>query len=92
MLLTIEVPSKDYAAIEQWIKRGKIVMPEILGRVYEVSGNGVTVTAEILSERADILYAISDCTSQTETEIKSMVCAFPSYGVIVAFEVDKSYE
>lgn len=86
MLYTIVIPSKDYKAIEQYLKKGRVLMPEIIGRVYEGQGG---VTAEILASQQAIKYSAPDA---RDVIIKSTVCHFNDAGVTVAFEIDSSYD
>jgi hypothetical protein len=92
MLYTITVPSKDYKAIEQYLKKGKILMPEIIGRSYEVSGNGITVTAEIMTDKHAMLYSVT-CDDEVYQKILMVpVCYFPELGITVVFDKDAGYE
>lgn len=92
MLYTITVPSRDYKAIEQWLKKGRVLMPEIIGRTYEVSGNGFTVTAKVMSQQQDIYYSLSVGDELYQKILRSPVCHFSEYGITVAFDVDKGYD
>lgn len=92
MLYTIDVPSRDYKAIEQWIKRGRVLMPEIIGRVYETSGDGFTITAEIMADNQAVLYMLHCNEEKYSKIIKAPICYFTEYGVTVAFDIDKSYD
>ena len=92
MLYTITVPSKDYKAIEQWLKKGRVLMPEIIGRTYETSGEGLLITAKVMENQHDIHYTLSVGDELYQKILRSPVCHFSEYGITVAFNVDSSYE
>jgi hypothetical protein len=92
MLTTITVPSKDYKAIEQWLKRGRVLMPEIIGRSYEVSGDGFVANVEVMANQQDIHYTLIVGDEVYQKILRSPVCHFPEYGVTLAFSIDDSYE
>jgi len=91
MLYTITVPSKDYKAIEQWLKKGRVLMPEIIGRSYEVSGDGFVITAEVMANQQDIHYTLTVGGEVYQRILKSPVCYFAQNGITVAFDIDSSY-
>lgn len=92
MLYTITVPSKDFKAIEQWLKKGRVLMPEVIGRTYEMSGDGFVVTAKVMSDQQDIHYSLTYEDKVYHKILKSPVCYFQEYGVTVAFDIDRGYE
>ena len=67
-------------------------MPEIIGRSYEVSGDGFVFTAEVMSKQQDIHYTLYDGEQTFHKILKSPVCYFQEYGVTVAFDVDRGYD
>ena len=92
MLYTITVPSKDYKAIEQWLKKGRVLMPEVIGRTYETSGDGFYFTATVMSGQQDIHYTLSDGEQNFQKILKSPVFYFPEYGITLSFDIDSGYE
>jgi hypothetical protein len=92
MLYTISVPSKDFKAIEQWLKKGRVLMPEVIGREYESYGNGFVITAKILENKHAVRYTIDDGENIISKVIRSPMCYFGELGITLTFEIDKSYE
>ena len=92
MLYTISVPSKDFKAIEQWLKKGRVLMPEIIGREYETYGNGFIITAKVLEDEHAVRYTLDDGKTIVAKVIRSPMCFFGEFGVTISFEIDKSYK
>ena len=92
MLYTISIPSKDFKAIEQWLKKGRVLMPEVIGREYTGYGNGFTFTAKVLENEHSIRYTIDDGVEIRSKTIRSPMCYFGELGITLTFEIDKSYE
>ena len=92
MLYTITVPSKDYKAIEQWLKKGRVLMPEVIGRIYETYGDGFTITAKVMSQQQDVHYTLTVGDEMYQKILRSPVCHFAEYGITCAFDVDKGYD
>ena len=93
MLLTITIPVNDYRAIERYLKKGVITMPEVIGRVYTISTlEDVSAMAEIMTGQPAIVYSLSYFGDEFFQIGRQMSCRFEALGISIAFEMDSGYD
>ena len=88
-MVTITIPSLDYKALTQYVKKGKVSPQtiELLGRVYEAYTDNHIITAHVLDNEPAIRYTVDGLHTKIA---RATTCQIE--GLIITFDFDRSYE
>lgn len=88
-MVTITIPSLDYKALTQYVKKGKVSPQtiELLGRVYEAYADNHIITARVLDNEPAIRYTVDGQHTKTA---RATTCQVE--GLTITFDYDRSYE
>lgn len=67
MIYSIDIPASDHKALMAYLRKGRVVNPELIGRVYTIEVDAELVTVEVMSSKPALKFDVFGETIVTQS-------------------------